>query len=99
MDVVMRSGDPPILGVDEGEFPTYHNGSCIIRFARNGNWATQNGFYTGGWDANQNSYCAYSGSLPSYNLQEDGNFVAYCGSIVDYTTIPGKVLMELVITF
>jgi len=38
--------------MDGGEFPTFRNG-CTVRFPRDGNWATQNGFYTGGWDANQ----------------------------------------------
>lgn len=88
IDVVMRAGDPAKVEADEGEFPTYRNEACTIRFPRDGNWATQNGFYTGGWDANQNSLCMDydSNKVMSYKLQRDGNFVARCGNQVDYAT-------------
>jgi len=88
MDVVMRGGDPAIIEMDEGEFPTYRNGACQIRFPRDGNWATQNGFNTGGWDANQNSQCQGSNHVGRmvYWLQRDGNFVAYCSYYLDYST-------------
>lgn len=91
MDVVMRS-DTKIYALDEGDFPTYRNGKCTIRFPRDGNWATQNGFHTGGWDANQNSHCTgYDFTPMYYQLQRDGNFVAYCGfSRLDYTTHTGQ---------
>lgn len=60
-DVVMRGGDI-IDEMDDGEFPVYRGGKCIIRFSRDGNLATQNGFLTGGWDANQNSFCGSPGN-------------------------------------
>ena len=86
MDVVMRGGDI-VEEMDEADFPTYRNGTCTIRFSRDGNWATQNGFYTGGWDANQKSACQGDGNWKmKYHLQRDGNFVARCGYNVDYST-------------
>jgi len=96
MDVVVRGGDPWIEGMDEGEFPTYRNGACTVRFPRDGNWATQNGYNTGGWDANQNSLCqslsatTTAGGGMKYKLQRDGNFVAYCGYYLDYATHTGQ---------
>jgi hypothetical protein len=90
MEVVMRSGDR-IEEMDEGEFPTYHGGRCTVRFSKDGNWATQNGLNTGGWDANQNSQCAGSdASVMTYSLQRDGNFVSTCGYVVDYSTHTGQ---------
>lgn len=94
MDVVMRAGDT-IPEMDEGDFPTFRNGKCTVRFPRDGNWATQNGFNTGGWDANGASICiSPSFTLPGpremeYTLQGDGNFVAYCGFYLDYATHTG----------
>ena len=85
LDVVMRGGDL-FDEMDEADFPTYRNGTCTIRFPRDGNWATQNGFFTGGWDANQNSACQSGTSRMTYRLQRDGNFVAYCGYNLDYST-------------
>jgi hypothetical protein len=86
LEIVMRGGDV-ILALDEGNFPTYHAGKCTVRFPRDGDWATGNGFYTGGWDANQRSQCnGYDGTPMTYKLQRDGNFVAYCGYNVDYAT-------------
>lgn len=88
--VVMRSGDL-VNEMDEGDFPTYHDGRCTVRFPRNGNWATQNGFNTGGWDANQNSQCDGSDVWSmTYKLQRNGNFVAYCGYNLDYSTHTGR---------
>jgi hypothetical protein len=89
LEVVMRGGD--VIGaLDEGDFPTYHADGCTVRFPRNGNWATQNGYYTGGFDANQNSQCnGYDGTPMTYSLQRDGNFVAYCGYNLDYATHTG----------
>eukprot|EP00521_Asterionellopsis_glacialis_P001541 CAMPEP_0195254148 /NCGR_PEP_ID=MMETSP0706-20130129/4889_1 /TAXON_ID=33640 /ORGANISM="Asterionellopsis glacialis, Strain CCMP134" /LENGTH=257 /DNA_ID=CAMNT_0040306787 /DNA_START=818 /DNA_END=1591 /DNA_ORIENTATION=+ len=87
MDVVMREGET-IFGMDEGEFPTYRNGKCTVRFSKNGNFATQNGFLVGGWDANQNSRCAVWQNPPTarYNLIGDGNFVIYCDGHLDYSS-------------
>jgi len=86
LEVVMRGGDV-IDALDEGSFPKYHAGKCTVRFPRDGNWATQNGFNTGGFDANQNSQCSgYDSTTMSYRLQRDGNFVAYCGYFLDYAT-------------
>jgi len=94
MDVVMRGGDPAITELNEGDFPTYRNGACTIRFSRDGNLATQNGFYTGGWDANQNSQCmdCSQDKVMTYKLQRDGNFVARCGNKLDYTTHTNQVI-------
>jgi hypothetical protein len=89
VEVVMRSGDR-VNEMDEGDFPTYHGGRCTVRFSRDGNLATQNGFLTGGWDANQNSQCAYGANAMTYALQRDGNFVAYCGYYLDYSTHTGQ---------
>ena len=90
MAVVMRSGDL-VVEMDEGDFPTYHDGRCTVRFSKDGNWATQNGFLTGGWDANQNSQCNDSGAnVMTYRLQRDGNFVAFCGYYLDYSTHTGE---------
>ena len=93
MDVVMRGGDV-VNGLKEGEFPTFRNGRCIVRFPKDGNWATQNGFNVGGFDANSNSICPGL-TLPGpkdmeYRLQKDGNFVARCGYYVDYRTHTGQ---------
>ena len=64
----------------------------------------QNGFNVGGWDANAKSLCGSSGpNVPalSYNLQDDGNFVARCGYELDYAThtgggpIDGKYFMTI----
>ena len=87
----MRGGDPATMEMDYEDFPTYHNDACKVRFPRDGNWATQNGFSTGGWDANQNSQCQGDGPASmTYHLQSDGNFVAYCGALLDYTTHTGQ---------
>lgn len=87
MDVVMRGGDS-FSEMDWSDFPKYRNGTCTIRFPRDGNWATQNGFFTGGWDANQNSACQSNDPTQkmTYTLQRDGNFVARCQYHVDYAT-------------
>jgi hypothetical protein len=90
MDVVMRGGDI-VEEMDWADFPTFRNGTCTVRFPRDGNWATQNGFFTGGWDANQKSACQGDGpSKVKYHLQRDGNFVARCGYNVDYATRTGQ---------
>ena len=92
MDVVLRGGDV-VQEMDEGDFPKYRDGKCTIRWSRNGNWATQNGFNTGGWDANQRSSCGGAGpgaDVMQYRLQSDGNFVAYCGYYLDYSTHTGQ---------
>jgi len=105
MDVVLRSGET-VHEMDEHEFPTFRNGKCTIRYPRDGNWATQNGFNVGGWDANGKSLCesSYGPSAPtmSYTLQPNGNFVAYCGYQLDYAThssaggpIDGKYFMAI----
>eukprot|EP00978_Attheya_sp_CCMP212_P021844 scaffold64212_cov40-Attheya_sp.AAC.1 len=89
MDIVMRGGDV-IEGMNENEFPHYRGGGCEIRFSKDGNLATQNGFNTGGWDANQNSFCSnymspdYPGT--KYRLNKDGNLVGLCGDVTDYAT-------------
>jgi hypothetical protein len=86
MDVVMRGGDS-IEEMHENEFPKYRNGTCTIRFSKDGNFATKNGFFTRGWDANQNSACQVANATKmTYKLQRDGNFVAYCGYNLDYST-------------
>lgn len=89
VDVVMRGGET-IQAMDEADFPKYRNGKCTVRFPRDGNWATQNGFNTGGWDANGNSICPTltrpGPKTMNYTLQANGNFVAYCGYYLDYAT-------------
>eukprot|EP00978_Attheya_sp_CCMP212_P006110 scaffold13775_cov55-Attheya_sp.AAC.1 len=82
MDIVMRGGDV-IEGMNENEFPHYRGGRCTIRFSKDGNLATQNGFNTGGWDANQNSFCSDG---TKYRLNKDGNLVGFCGDVTDYAT-------------
>ena len=87
----MRGGDS-FPEMDKSDFPKYRNGTCTVRFPRNGNWGTQNGFFTGGWDANQNSACRSidANKKMTYKLQRDGNFVAQCGYNVDYATHTGQ---------
>jgi hypothetical protein len=86
MDIVMRGGDV-IEGMNEDEFPNYRGGRCTVRFSKDGNLATINGFNTGGWDANQNSYCSgYTSPVTKYKLNKDGNLVGLCGDETDYAT-------------
>jgi hypothetical protein len=104
MDIVLRSGET-VDEMDEGDFPTFRNGKCTIRYPRDGNWATQNGFNVGGWDSNGKSLCqsSHGPGAPtlSYTLKPNGNFVAHCGYQLDYAThsgggpIDGKYFMAI----
>lgn len=90
MDVVLRSGET-VKAMDQKDFPVYRNGKCTVRYPRDGNWATQNGFNVGGWDANGKSQCQGDGPAATltYALYPGGNFVAYCGYYLDYSTHSG----------
>ena len=89
----MHAGDT-IYG---GEIRTYRGGSCEIRFPEDGNFASglavndSTSLAHKPWSGNQNSFCLGSTTeTMSYTLQADGNFVAYCGSQLDYTTHTGQ---------
>ena len=89
IEVVMRAGET-IYG---GEIRTYRNGYCKVRFPENGNFASDLAVYDSTslaykpWLGNQNSFCLGSTTeTMSYTLQADGNFIAYCGSQLNYTT-------------
>jgi hypothetical protein len=84
LEVVMRGGEE-IEG--SANISSFFDGACSIQFQKNGNFHTFNGFLNNkyGWDSNQDSLCAGS-KTPKWILNAgDGNFYAYCDSILEYS--------------